>query len=148
MGEEGTEGHRGGIWIFNCDPDLIIRVSGFNGLKPESSSRRTSTIPRLTPLDPSLCWVSGSGILGVPESDRNEFLKLSRMEVGLITASKLSEKAFREANPVNNFGNDVDFLFFVPAGDEKLTPFSAIFQDQLKCAKSKFTGDSRTLDKK
>ena len=37
---ERTEGGRGGIWIFNCDPNRTIRLSGFDNLGPDFSSNR------------------------------------------------------------------------------------------------------------
>lgn len=93
------------------EPKITIRVWGFDGLGSEPlSSIRASTMARPMPLESNLFqwrFVSGSGVLGVFDSDQNGFLRpknglVSSMEVGLITAS-VSEKGF-EVKLVNNLG--------------------------------------------
>lgn len=81
-------------------------------------------MPRPMPLESSLSqWrlVSGSGVLGLGfGSGQKGFLRpekglLSRIEVGLIIASDVSEK-FLNVKAVSNFGNEVGFLN-LSAGD-------------------------------
>lgn len=67
------------------------------------------------------------------DSDQKGFLKaekdlLSRIEVGLITASVLSEKAFR-LKPVNKLGKDGGFFCsLLSFGDGKTVSQSAIIK--------------------
>lgn len=95
----------------SCDPKMTIRVGAFDGLGWDSSSSiRASTMARPMPLESNLSqwrFVSGSGVLGVFDSDQNGFLRpknglVSSIEVGLITAS-VSEKGF-DVKLVNNLG--------------------------------------------
>lgn len=105
----------------SCDPKITIRVWGFDGFGSESL--RASTMARPMPLESNLSqWMrldSGSGVLGVFDSDQKGFRRpkngfVSRMEVGLITAS-VSETDF-EVKLVNNLGfakiEEVGFVGF------------------------------------
>lgn len=75
-------------------------------------------MPRPMPLESSLSQVrlvSDSGVLGVGRSGKKGFLSpekglLSRIEVGLMTASAVSEK-FLKVKPVNNLGKELGFLY-------------------------------------
>ncbi|KAF2284219.1 hypothetical protein GH714_019955 [Hevea brasiliensis] len=58
----------------------------------------------------------GFWVLGVRRSGKKEFLSpekglLSRIEVGLMTASAVSEKFLKDVKPANNLGKELGFLY-------------------------------------
>lgn len=125
---EDADGGRGGIWIFSCDPNKTILLSGLEKLL-SLSSLRISTIPSPTPFESifsqwCLWSVLGWGDLGFLSDQKGlpvpENVLLSSIEVGLITASE-SDKPFAEklVKSLGELKNEEVGLLYLSVGDER-----------------------------
>lgn len=129
LGESAGAGEgRGGIWIFNCDPNRTILLWVLAGFSSDCSSLRASRMPRPSFLESNLSqWLLLSGFGDFLVSDHIGFLEPkkvlpSRIEVGLGEDS-VSVNPF-DAKPVKSFGEvKIDEMGFInlSLGDGKET---------------------------